>query len=205
MSFERLFLIAIAAAAWGTLVLQTIIDLGSGDPLPLTLWTQARYFTNLSILLTAGAYTWFAWRGWPGPSLAAGLVVWMTLTGVIYHVLLAADHHPVDWDVLVNIFQHTLLPIAVVLAWLSFAPKDDLSLRDPIYWTGWPLTYAIYALVRGLSDGKFPYFFLNPDKSGWVGVAAYIVGLGAVFFVAGFAVYRIALAMSRRGRTRLPT
>lgn len=192
----------LAAAAWATLILQAGIDLSQGDALSASLWKDARFFTNLSVFLLAICTTVFAARGWTGPSLPAALVVWMSLTGGVYHALLAATHNPEGWDILVNIFQHTVLPLAALVVWLAFAPKAGLRLIHPLIWTAWPTIYAVYALVRGIADGTFPYFFLNPDKTGWLGVGAYIIGLGLVFYLTGLLVLGAAkmLNSSRLGR-----
>lgn len=200
--FDRPALILLAASAWGTLFLQAGIDLSQGDALWVSIWKDARFFTNLSVFLLALCASVFALRGWTGPSLPAALVVWMSLTGGVYHALLAATHHPEGWDILVNIFQHTVLPIGAFLVWLAFAPKVGLRMVHPLIWTAWPTIYAVYALLRGLSDGTFPYFFLNPDKTGWLGVGAYIIGLGLVFYLAGLLVLALAkrLTRSRLGR-----
>lgn len=200
---HRLAVALLALAAWGTLILQAGIDLGEGDTLLASLWADARFFTNLSVLLLALCATLFAVRGWGGPSLPAALVVWMSLTGGVYHALLAVNHHPEGWDILVNVFQHTVLPLGMLLIWLGFAPKAGLRWRDPVLWTGWPLIYAVYGLARGLADGTFPYFFLNPDKTGWLGVGAYILGLGAVFYLAGLLVLGLA-RLSNRARMGRP-
>ena len=47
--FERPALALLAAAAWGTLILQAGIDLTEGDTLLASLWADARFFTNLSV------------------------------------------------------------------------------------------------------------------------------------------------------------
>ncbi|MEL7014417.1 MAG: Pr6Pr family membrane protein [Pseudomonadota bacterium] len=182
----------LSLAAVGTLALQTYVDVAAGTALGTSIWDQALFFTNITVLMVALICGWTAVRGWPGASWPAGLVLWIVLTGVVYHALLARTHNPEGLDVLVNIFQHTVLPIGVALAWLLLAPKAGLSLRDPMLWACYPIVYAAYGLIRGLTGPRFPYFFLDPVKSGWVGVAAYSFGLAMLFFVMGLVVLWIA-------------
>lgn len=189
---HRITAALLALAACGTLALQTGIDLASGITLGQSVWDQALFFTNLTVLAVALICGWTALRGWPGIAWTAGLVVWIVLTGAVYHVLLAKTHNPQGWDVVVNVFQHTAVPIGVALAWVAFAPKAGLHAGHALIWTAWPLIYAIYGLLRGLASGRFPYFFLDPVKSGWVGVGLYILGLGAVFFCVGALLVGIA-------------
>ncbi|KMW58525.1 Integral membrane protein [Candidatus Rhodobacter oscarellae] len=191
--------IAITLAALGTLLLQTAVDVSSGQKLGASLWIQARFFTNLMILAVALIFA-LTWRrgAWPGASLPAALTVWIVLVGVIYHALLAADHDPEGWDVLVNIFQHTAIPLAVLGTWALLAPKAGLGWRDAVIWLGCPIGYAAYAILRGLLDGAFPYFFLNPVKSGWLGVGLYVIGIGVLFLVTGLLLVALARVLARR-------
>ena len=197
-ALHRGVMAALSLAAIGTLALQTGVDLNVGTLLVTSLWEQSRFFTNTTVLLVAIICGWTALRGWPGVSWPAGLVVWIVLVGVVYHALLAATHHPEGWDVTVNWFQHTLLPIGVALAWLAFAPKTGLSWRDPVLWAAYPLIYAIYALTRGLLGDSFPYFFLNPVKTGWGGVTLYILGLGVLFFATGWLLVQLSRRLPQR-------
>lgn len=189
---ERTSVALVALAALATLPMQTVVDMGKGQSMIGAVWDQIRYFTNLTVYLTALLFGLWALRGWPKAPLPAGLVVWAAMTGIVYHALLAATHHPKGIDVFTNILQHTLVPLGVVFCWVLWAPKSGLSLRNPLIWILFPMGYAVYALLRGLMDGKFPYFFLNPSTVGWAGVVMWICILGAVFFVAGLAVMWVA-------------
>jgi hypothetical protein len=195
----RLVAAALSAAAIFTLALQTYVDTAVKEFSFLgSLIDQYLYFTNISVLLVALLCGLFALRGWTGPSLPAGLTLWMALVGVIYHALLAADHNPEGLDVVVNLFQHTVLPIGVALMWLALAPKEGLSARDPFLWAIYPILYAVYGLAVGTLGGKYPYFFLNPVKTGWGGVGLYIIGIAALFLAGGFAIYALARRLNRR-------
>ena len=192
-SNSRLVVLIISALAWAALAVQTAVDLSAGDGLATSLWTQLRYFTNTTVLAVALLFGWAAIQGrWPHPGWPAAITVWIVLVGVVYHALLAATHHPEGWDVLVNIVQHTILPVAVLIAWLTVFPQHGLAVRHAIYWVAYPLGYATYAIVRGLIDGKFPYFFLDPVKTGVPGVIGFIIGLGALFFISGLLIVWVA-------------
>ena len=196
---HRLFSGCLSLAATFTLVLQTVLDVTvHGFSFMGALADQYLYFTNITVLLVVLICGWIAVRGWTGPSLPAGLTLWMALTGVIYHALLAADHNPEGLDVVVNLFQHTILPIGVVLLWWILAPKAGLSGRDPFIWALYPIIYAIFGLAVGSIWGSYPYFFLNPVKTGWVGVGLYILGIGALFLVGGFGLYSLANRVTQR-------
>ncbi len=151
-----------------------------------TLWELARYFTYLTSAGLAMALGAAALRGrWPGTALPAAISVWIAVTGIVYHVLLAQSHNPQGMQVLSNLGLHTLVPVGCITVWIAFCPKHGMTYFDPLVWTVWPLVYALYALLRGLVDGEFPYFFLDPSASGISPVIAYIICLGMFFVLSG--------------------
>ena len=191
-TFETLCALLITLCAFGTLTLQTSVDLGEGRSLPDALWSQARYFTNLMVLAVGLVFAATTLRRSTTPGWITALTVWIVLVGVVYHALLAATHDPEGLDITVNLFQHTLIPAGVLLFWWLFAPKHGLTYAHPALWLACPLGYVGYAMARGASDGTYPYFFLNPVKTGGIGVLAYVIGLGAVFYLSGAALVLLA-------------
>lgn len=152
-----------------------------------SLWKLGRYFTILTNLMVSVSLFNIALRGrvlsvvWIG-----GVTLWIAITGVVYHLLLAATDGPktgLDWWA--NFGVHTSVPVAVMLWWLAFGPRQGLGVRAALLWMLWPLVYVVYALGRGQLDGVYPYFFTNPNQIGWAGVGQWTVILAAAFFVAG--------------------
>ncbi|CUK26194.1 hypothetical protein TA5114_02001 [Cognatishimia activa] len=189
----------IAAGALGALALQTYIDITKeGDQLLAAIWSQARYFTNL-MMFSVGIFfaIQFANRRLAGPGWSTALTVWIVLVGIVYHVLLSSTHHPEGGDIVVNLFQHTIVPIAALVFWLAFANKQGLTFKHPLIWLACPIGYVAFVLLRGAFDGTYPYFFLNPKDIGWPGVSAYVVGLGVLFYVSGAILVGIARVMGR--------
>ncbi|MES2666372.1 MAG: Pr6Pr family membrane protein [Pseudomonadota bacterium] len=167
-----------------------------GDaPVPDTLWRMAGYFTILTNMLVA-ATMGAAALGLPvSARLAAGLVVWMGMTGLIYHALLSglwAPHGMAWWA---DQGLHTAGPVLVLVWWGMFAPKG-ISLRDIPVWLAWPAAYGAYALIRGALTGFWAYPFLNADTAGWGTVAA-----GLAVMLAAFAAFGAGLVAAAK---RLP-
>lgn len=153
---------------------------------PGALWSMARYFTNLTNAVVAVVFGATALRGrWPGAGWPAAATVWIVIVGVVYHVLLAATHNPEGIEVWSNIGLHTVTPLGALALWTAAAPKAPLPATAPLVWTIFPMAYAGYALLRGAFDGVYPYFFLDPAKSGLPTVLAYVLGLGLFFVAAG--------------------
>ena len=197
-STQRLFAALIAIAALGAQITQTVLDLGEGMGLLESLWRQARYFTVLMVVATGVTFALMVMRrahasvGW-----MSAVTTWIVMVGIVYLALLAADHNPTGINAVINEIQHTAVPIATLAFWVAFAPKAGLTFMQPLVWVICPLGYSIYAMVRGLFDGRFPYFFLNPETTGWFGVFAYMVGLGALFYVAGALLVLVAKRAAR--------
>jgi hypothetical protein len=161
-------------------------------------WYMARYFTNLTNLLAAVTLTMVAVaaraapRGWLG-----GVAFWLLVTAIVYHLLLAATSDPVGWGVWADLLLHTVVPALVFGWWLAFADKRGLGLGHALAWLLWPLIYCGYALVRGQVTGVYPYFFVNVETQGWLGVGQWVAILCAAFFIGGALLVGLARAMSR--------
>jgi len=161
-------------------------------------WDMARYFTILTNAMIGVAALWMAIRGrWVSAALMGGLVLWILVVGIVYHVLLARDLTPGTLEWWADLGLHTVVPVAALLLWLGFAPKAPIALRHPALWVVWPMAYAGYALIRGVADGKYPYFFLDPVKQGTMGLVGYISGLGLAFYLGGLAIRWIAGRLHR--------
>ena len=147
------------------------------------LWYVARYFTILTNALVAGTFLGIAAgrparAGWLG-----GVLLWILITGIVYHLLLSGGQET-RLGAWADLILHTLSPLAVTLWWLVFAPRRGLTLPVGALWLLWPALYCGYALARGMQDGLFPYFFIDPARVGWTGVLAWI-GILLVAFASG--------------------
>jgi hypothetical protein len=198
----RIAAIAVAFFAAGALALRIYVEMAGPPPRDMSaaLWSLARYFTILTNLLVVVVFAAVALRGrWPGAAWPAAVTVWIVAVGAVYHALLAATHHPEGLDALSNVGLHTVVPLGVFGLWLAAAPKASLGYGGPVIWSAWPLGYAIYAFLRGLADGTYPYFFLDPTDIGVAGVAAYIAGL-AIFFIGSGALLVLVARQGARAR-----
>lgn len=90
-----------------------------------------------------------------------------------YHFLLASGGEYVGIRIITNFTLHYLIPILVFINWIVFEIKKKYSLKFIFYWMFYPLLYTAVSLLRGLFDGFYPYFFLNPNGEIPVGVGSY--------------------------------
>lgn len=179
---------------------------------PATVTGLLPYFTiqsNVAVGLVAGYAGWLAWQGRPDPSpvLKGAVTLYITITGVVYHLVLNNPASPFAMpqpdrdlaDAIGNQFLHTVVPLLAVLDWLLFHPRSRLRLRYALYWLAFPLAYLGFALVRGLIVHTYPYPFIDATQLGYDGVAVSTVVFAFAFWLLGLVFVGLDRALSRRG------
>ncbi|WP_055566645.1 MULTISPECIES: Pr6Pr family membrane protein [Streptomyces] len=186
-----------------------VIDLVTGSP-PRVL----SYFTvqsNVLVAVVLGLSARRAWEGRPAlpPRVTGGTLLFISITGLVYHFVLANDASGFSmtegtdlsgWHSLSNQLLHTVTPIGVALDWLLLTRPGGLRPRDAGLWLLYPLAYLGFALARGAimtpgSTARYPYPFLDVDLHGYAGVLG-----NAVIF--GLAFYALALLLVGLDRIR---
>jgi hypothetical protein len=134
---------------------------------PATVTGLLPYFTiqsNVAVGLFAGYAAWCAWRDRPDPpsALKGAVTLYITITGVVYHLVLANPTSPfamVQPDRALgesagNQFLHTIVPLLAVADWVlrpGPAPPAAWRLAAGLRWRTWA------AQVRGLSCSPYPF------------------------------------------------
>jgi hypothetical protein len=148
------------------------------------------YFTVLSNLFAAVMLLYGALRPArerPGTVelLRGAAVVYILTTGIVYLLLLSGHAPTYPW---VNAILHYLMPVAVTLDWLLDPARVRLDpVRTVVLWMAFPLLYIIYTLARGAIVDWYPYFFVNPHRSGGyllVSGDCLAVGIGIIALIA---------------------
>ena len=127
----------------------------------------------------------------------------MIIVGVVYHALLgdsAVDARDVgyDWPVIPNLIIHTYAPILITVDYLLSIKGYKPSWKKAWWVVVFPLAYLGFSLVRGLLDGWWPYWFINPNSEGGVvGMLTYVLIIAAAFIAFGFIVLGTRLAAMR--------
>lgn len=164
------------------------------------------YFTILSNIMAAALMAGQAlWPGWmrTNGKLRGAVTLYMTITGMVYAVLLA----PIEADVgliapWVNFVLHSLGPVALLNDWLLFPPERTLGASSVPTWLAFPVVYLTVTLIRGPIVDWYPYPFLDPGgDAGYGGVIFYSVAVTLVFLgVAAF----LRWWANRRGPVLIP-
>jgi hypothetical protein len=182
----RVSALVVAVVAIGALAIEAVVatEVFQGD-----LWAALRrssaYFTVLTNLLVALHFLAIA-AGWRiSGARVAGMVLWIGLVAAIYHIVLARLWSPVGLAWWSDQGLHTLVPVLVTLWWLAFASSWRPDSRAVMKWMIWPLAYVVYAALRGVLTGYWPYPFLDPAPTGVFGMLVNLFGLTLVFLLAG--------------------
>lgn len=163
-----------------------------------TLLDWLSYFTILSNLLIAVMSTRlargsdFGTRIWQALRLDSVLMI--TVTGVVFALLLAATSVQRGLDNLSNALLHQVTPTLGLLLWVVLGPRGRVSGRTVLDALILPLAWLLWTFGRGAVLGAYPYGFID------VTVLGYPTALGNA---AGILVAGLLLAAALLGVDRL--
>lgn len=155
------------------------------------------------------------------PRVKGAIVMAITVTMLIYWFLLDGRLNALDtsstlglnklWP-LTNYVVHLFVPLLTIVDWVLFDQKGKFKKMDPVKWLYIPLIYYIFALIVAQSgylfhdQSRFPYFFIDSDKLGVLGVIKYVIPLIVGFLLLGYTIYfvdRMLQKMSLKQRSKL--
>ena len=139
----------------------------------------------------------------------------ITLTGVVFVVLLAPTLGPQAWNIQ-NVLTHVIVPIAAIADFFVISSGAEIKKRNVIYVIIPPLLYAIYAGI-GFAEGwqfapgyNYPYFFLNWGSPAgafgftnglpFMGCAWWILALLIFLIIIGFVYIKIAELIGKKSK-----
>lgn len=160
------------------------------------------YFTilsNISATVTfavGGVALLLGRRGMPG-SVRGAVTCYMTITGIIYAVVLRPDQagQLAQW---IDDVVHLVMPIAVFVDWLVVPPRERLPYSILRYWLIFPVAFVAYSLVRGHFANWYPYPFLDPRGRGYPHVAVECCFIGLAIVAVCLAVVWLSQLLRRK-------
>lgn len=172
-----------AGAAWFHLVTAIVATAGlllqfvltttsSGEPLLVRWLRLLGYFTVQSNLLVAVT----SWALWARPSRGARLsfrvarlaaVVGITVTGLVYVVVLRPVVDHTGWAVVSDALLHYVVPLLVVAGWVGYGPRRRVDHRIVALTLAWPVGWFAWTLAQGAVTGFYPYPFVDVDELGF--------------------------------------
>lgn len=200
---SRIWHLVIAVDIAAALVIQVVLVL-TGGPDPNTGETVASvgvatriiqtlsYFTiqsNILVLIVAATLVANPRRdGRVWRVLRLDALLGITITGLVFDLVLIHYVHPSGWQLVATIGFHYIAPWATLLGWLLFGPRPRFD-RGTVGWAFvWPIAWIAYTFVRGGLVDWYPYPFLDVEEIGYpaalrntAAVVAVAVVLVAIF------------------------
>jgi hypothetical protein len=162
------------------------------------------YFTNLSNVIVAIVFTMLARnpdrRGAVWSAVRMDSLVMISITGLIYAIVLAPDAQVEGLDIIVNSIKHYIVPVMTVLLWLLLGPRRQLTFISVFTALAIPIAWAGYMLIRGEFIAAYPYGFLNVVAYGLPAVLVNIAGVAALGVVLGLLFWGIDRVLGSRQR-----
>jgi hypothetical protein len=132
-----------------------------------------------------------------GAPRLVGLVC-ISVTGVVYYALLAADTHFVGIAKVGDVLAHAVSPILYAGTWLVLGPRGHLRRRHAAQMLIFPIGWIALTLVRGSIIHVYPYDFVDVRANGYAAVIVTIIGMTA----AAGALAAAAVSYDRRATQR---
>jgi hypothetical protein len=172
------------------------------DRLAHNLFRPAEYFSYFSIQGTLIAavmlgYTgWLSWTGTPERKevtiARVSATTYEIVIAVVYNALLRGTAGDVRdagyaWPVIPNEIMHVWAAVLILLDWLLIAGYPKLRLKASLWVALFPLAWLAFSVTRGIIDGWWAYWFLNPnEKAGVAGMLEYIGGITVLMIGLGW-------------------
>jgi hypothetical protein len=110
----------------------------------------------------------------------------ITITAIVYAVILAPGAVHVGWQVPMNVLMHQVTPLVTLVVWAVVGPRRWISWLDVPLALVIPVVWVVWMLVRGAVIEAYPYGFINVINLGYATALRNIVGIlvaGAVLMV----------------------
>lgn len=195
-----------AAVAWASIILQTILTAANASNVDFSFAMRmvnlVSYFTLLSNILVACVATALALNPQrDGPIfrvLRLDSLIMITVTGLVYAIVLAPLWDPQGWQAVADYGLHYAVPLLTVIGWLVAGPRMLWDYGEVFKALIVPVIWLAYTLIRGPIVHWYPYPFLDVDKNGYLAVAINIVAISIIGLLFGFAFRGIEVLLERR-------
>jgi hypothetical protein len=120
--------------------------------------------------------------------IRGAITLYITVTFIIFAILLAPLYHPTGIAAYQNLVLHYLIPVAFILDWVLTESRRDYNWTYIIYWLVYPLCYLVFSIIREAITHESIYYFLSMSEYGvpifiaiCFGLAGFFLGLGALY------------------------
>ena len=95
------------------------------------------------------------------------ITTFILIVGIVYQLVLRGLWEPKGLQRIVDEFLHAVIPIYVLIYWITFSKKEKITFREVTVWLFYPVVYLIFILIRGHFSNHYPYPFVNVSVIGY--------------------------------------
>lgn len=107
----------------------------------------------------------------------------ITVTGVVYNLLLGPNYPPVGLNQISSPVEHTITPILTVFVFLIAGPRGWFNKKTVATALVIPVVYVFYTLIRGAFINCYPYDFFDVVSYGYAYVIVFVLGILAASLI----------------------
>jgi len=115
--------------------------------------------------------------------LLGGVTVYITITFMVFVILLQAAWHPTGLGMFGNILNHYIVPITTIGYLIYFKGDYKFYFKDILIWIIYPISYVIFLLIFGTITGDYIYPFFNINELGFLSFFIAFIGIFILFFI----------------------
>ena len=162
------------------------------------------YFTNWSNLVVCIAVTALAMdprrTGRIFDTVRNTALFMITMTAILYHLLIAPYVQLESWHALTSLFEHYLTPLATIVVWAVAGPRGRFALAETLRIYAIPVAWLAYTFARGALQGVYPYSFFDVATRGYAPVLTLTAEILAAGYVIALAFYGAERLLNRSAR-----
>jgi len=115
----------------------------------------------------------------------------ITLTGVVFFLLLRNVYHPQGMGYYANILLHYVVPVLMLLVFIFNRERKAFRYIYILTWMLYPLVYLVYSMIRGNITNVYPYPFLDLTS-----LSIIEVSLNSMIIAAGFGIAALLFVLA---------
>ncbi|MDP3392609.1 Pr6Pr family membrane protein [Sediminibacterium sp.] len=135
-----------------------------------------RFFSYFTILSNLIVFAYFISKAlsaelgengfWTKPETSTAVTVYITVVGLVYHIVLSKIHNPQGLAKIADHGLHSFTPLVTLLYWFVFVSSKKVNYNSIPYWLLYPAFYFVYTIIHGALTQFYPYPFLDVNKIG---------------------------------------
>lgn len=125
----------------------------------------------------------------------------ITVTAIVYQVLLAPTIDVEGWSLLTDPILHVVTPLVTVVVWAVWGPRGWISARLVPMALVVPVAWIVWMLLRGAVVDAYPYGFANVSDLGYASVALTLVMILVFGLLVAAAYWGVDVLLRRRSHT----